>query len=282
MAVIQGISLVEAFRSVPDPRGRHGRRHPLPAVLGMLAVGTMCGGRSIYAILQWGRDHGQEMAHRLGLAKHGIPTDGMMSNLLRRMDIPAYEAALSRWIDEFRVLLDCGEPEALSVDGKTLRGSQGHEVPGVHLLSAFAVGLGLVLKEVPAGANKQEGGEITAASELLTGLVLEGKVITGDALFAQRGLCGQIVKARGDYLLAVKENQPKLLAEIEDVFRSPRAPFLPMKPSTSMVRVWRNARSTPAANWPDTSNGPDSRPRAGCNGKSGIARPIRTPRRRPI
>ena len=231
VAVIQGVSLVEAFRSVPDPRGRRGRRHPLPAVLSMLAVGTLCGGRSIYAILQWGRDHGQEMANRLGLTKHGIPTDGMMSNLLRRIDIAAHEAALSRWIDACRVLMDsCGEQEAVSVDGKTLRGSQGHEVPGVHLLSAFAVRLGLVLKEVPAGANKQDGGEITAASELLTGLVLEGKVITGDALFAQRGLCGQIVKACGDYLLAVKENQPKLLTEIEDIFRSPRAPFLPMKP----------------------------------------------------
>ncbi len=171
MAVIQSMSLVEAFRSVPDPRGRHGRRHPLPAVLSMLAVGTLCGGRSIFAILQWGRDHGREMANLLGLGKHGIPTDGMMGNLLRRMDIPAYEAALSRWIHACRASLDfCGQPEAVSVDGKTLRGGQGHEVPGVHLLSAFAAMPGLVLKQVPAGANKQEGGEITAASELLKAL----------------------------------------------------------------------------------------------------------------
>lgn len=230
MAVIQSMSLVEAFNSVPDPRGRRGRRHPLPAVLSLLAVGTMCGGRSIYAILQWGRDHGQELAEQLGLAKHGIPTDGMISNLLRRMDLPAYERALSRWIHSCRVALEpCGELEAISIDGKTLRGSQGHEVPGVHLLSAFMAGVGLVLKQVSAGANKEDGGEITAASEVLMGLVLKGRVVTGDALFAQRKLCAAITEPGGEYLLAVKENQPKLLAEIEDVFRSPRAPFLSMK-----------------------------------------------------
>ena len=228
--MIQSMSLVEAFSSVPDPRGRRGRRHPLPAVLTLLAVGTMCGGRSIYAILQWGRDHGQELAEQLGLAKHGIPTDGMMSNLLRRMDLPTYEEALSRWTHLCRVSLEpCGELEAISLDGKTLRGSQGHEIPGVHLLSVFMAGVGLVLKQVSAGANKEDGGEITAASEVLMGLVLKGRVVTGDALFAQRKLCAKITEPGGDYLLAVKENQPKLLAEIEDVFRSPRAPFLSMK-----------------------------------------------------
>ncbi len=65
--MIQSMSLVEAFSSVPDPRGRRGRRHPLPAVLTLLAVGTMCGGRSIYVNLQWGRDHGQELVEQLGL-----------------------------------------------------------------------------------------------------------------------------------------------------------------------------------------------------------------------
>ncbi len=106
---------------------------------------------------------------------YGIPTNGMISNLLRRMDLPAYERALSCWIHSCRVALEpCGEIEAISIDGKTLRGSQGHEVPGVHLLSAFMAGVGLVLKQVSAGANKEDGGEITAASEVLMGLVLKG------------------------------------------------------------------------------------------------------------
>lgn len=248
---IAPLSLLEALSSVPDPRSRQGRRHPLSAVLALVSVATMCGCRSIYAALQWGRDHGKDMADELGLAKHGIPTDGMMSTLLRRLDVAAFEAALARWAaawsDDDDASSDPDHLEPVAIDGKTLRGVRGHAVPGVHLLAAYATRLGLVLNQVPAGANKEEGGEITAAPLLLKGLVLKGKLITGDAIHAQRKLCGQIVEGQGDYLLTVKENQPTLLREIVDVFRSPAAPdappFLPTPRRTGTGRGRSGARS---------------------------------------
>ena len=226
-AVSPPLSLIEALSSVPDPRSRRGRRHPLPAVLGLVSVATMCGCRSVYAALQWGRDHGAGMAAKLGLGRHGIPTDGMMSNLLRRLDVGAFEAALARWAAAWpeQAAADPDDLEPVSVDGKTLRGARGHAVPGVHLLAAYAVRLGLVLNQVPAGANKDEGGEITAAPALLEGLVLRGKLITGGAIHAQRDLCGQIVAGGAEYLLTVKENQPKLYNELVDLFRSPVRPL---------------------------------------------------------
>ncbi len=227
MADALPLSLIEALSSVPDPRSPLGRRHPLAGVLSLLSVGVMCGCRSVYATLQWGREQGREMAAKLGLAKHGIPTDGMMSNLLRRMDVAAFEKALQKWAAAWPAEAGPpGVPEGISIDGKTLRGARGHEVPGVHLLSAYAVRLGLVLNQVPAGANKEEGGEITAAPALLESLVLQGKVVTGDAIHAQRELCQLIVKKGADYLLTVKENQPKLHNELVDLFRSPCAPLL--------------------------------------------------------
>jgi hypothetical protein len=254
------LSLVEALSSVPDPRDPRGRRHPLPAVLALLCVATMCGCRSVYAALQWGRDQGADMAARLGLARHGVPTDGTMSNLLRALDAAAFEAALARWAAAWMAAgapaagdPDCLEPVA--VDGKTLRGARGHEVPGVHLLAAYATRLGLVLNQVPAGANKDEGGEITAAPALLRGLVLHGKLITGDAIHAQRGLCEQIVAGGGEYLLAVKENQPKLHAELVDVFRAPAAPLLPTPRRTSTARGPRRGRSRPPAGSPGGTAG---------------------------
>jgi hypothetical protein len=228
MAEVEKLSLIEALRLVPDPRSRHGRRHALPAVLALLSMGVMCGCRSVYAALQWGRDHGAEKMARLGLEKHGVPTDGMMSNLLRRLDVVAFEAALTRWAAAWPAEAGGpadGIPEVVAIDGKTLRGSRGHEVPGVHLLSAYAVRLGVVLKQVPA--NAADGGEIQAASALLEGLVLQGKVITGDAIHVQRELCQKILDAGGDYLLTVKENQPALHLELVDLFRSPCDPLLP-------------------------------------------------------
>lgn len=263
MADSMPLSLVEAFASVPDPRSRLGRRHPLGGVLALMSVAVMCGCRSVYAALQWGRDHGQEMVRKLGLAKHGVPSDGMMSNLMRRLDVAAFEAALSRWAVAWPA--DIGQcvapeavPQAIAIDGKTLRGARGHEVAGVHLLAAYAVRLGLVLKQVSAGANPEEGGEIGAARLLLEGLVLQGKVITGDAIHAQRELCGKIIKGQGDYLLAVKENQPKLHNELVDLFRSPVDPLLPTAKQTSTVPGRRRGPSGPAANWPDGGSGPAS------------------------
>jgi DDE_Tnp_1-associated/Transposase DDE domain len=228
MAEATNLSLMEALSVVPDPRSRLGLRHALPAVLALLSMAVMCGCRSVYAALQWGRDQGAETVARLGLGKHGVPTDGMMSNLLRRLDVPAFEAALARWAAAWPEELGsaiAGMPEVVAIDGKTLRGSRGHEVPGVHLLSAYAVRLGVVLQQVPA--NAADGGEIQAAPALLEGLVLQGKVITGDAIHVQRELCQKILDAGGDYLLTVKENQPALHLELVDLFRSPRDPLLP-------------------------------------------------------
>jgi hypothetical protein len=175
-----------------------------------------------------------------------------MSNLLRALDRAAFEAALARWAAGWA---DADAPaggdpdhlEHVAIDGKTLRGARGHEVPGVHLLAAYATRLGLVLNQVPAGANKDEGGEVAAAPLLLRGLVLQGKLVTGDAIHAQRGLCRQIVDGGGEYLLAVKENQPKLLAELVDVFRAPAAPLLATPRRTDTGRGPRRGRSAPPA-----------------------------------
>ncbi len=85
----------------------------------------------------------------------------------------------------------------------------------LHVLSAFATELGAVVGDlsVPPDAN-----EITAALTLLKGLPLEGAVITGDAIFTQREICKHVRDARGDYLFAVKANQPALHRDIAIAF----------------------------------------------------------------
>lgn len=53
-------SLAEALREVPDPRGKRGKRHELAPILALAVCAMLCGARSLYAIAQWGRDHGPE------------------------------------------------------------------------------------------------------------------------------------------------------------------------------------------------------------------------------
>jgi hypothetical protein len=81
----------------------------------------------------------------------------------------------------------------MSIDGKTLRGTQGHEVPGVHVLAAYAHEARMVLDQVPVDAKTNEH---KAALELLELIPLKGKLVTGDAMFCQRDLSRKIRKKR--------------------------------------------------------------------------------------
>ena len=89
----------------------------------------------------------------------------------------------------------------------------------VHLLSPLVHESGLTLAQtaVPnGGENKTK--EHKTALRLLEGMVLEGQLITGDAMFCQRDLSQQVIDAQGHYLWFVKENQPKLLDGIKAAF----------------------------------------------------------------
>jgi hypothetical protein len=82
----------------------------------------------------------------------------------------------------------------VSIDGKTLRGVQGHQVPGVHLLAAYAHEARTVLDQIPVHAKTNEH---KAALELLNLIPVKDKVVIGDALFCQRDLSRKIRKKGG-------------------------------------------------------------------------------------
>ena len=63
--------------------------------------------------------------------------------------------------------------------------------------------------------------EIVAAPELLGGIDLRDKIVIADAMHAQRELSRQINKAGGDFIWLIKENQPSVREEIEQLFAPP-------------------------------------------------------------
>lgn len=108
---------------------------------------------------------------------------------------------------------------AVSIDGKTLRGTLGHtDIPGIQLLSAVSHHLGLTIGQVPV-----EGGtnEITTVLSLLRAVVLTGWVVTTDSLLTQREVAKTILTQRGDYLMVVKQNQQTLYEDISFLFTEP-------------------------------------------------------------
>lgn len=206
------LSLLEALADVPDPRSRHGRRHPLLAILSLVVLAMLRGNKGPTAISQFGRDHGAALAHALGFLRGKTPAPSCLSDLLSRLDVTAFEAALSRWIAARTPPPSAGGAKpSVSLDGKTLRGSRDGETPGQHLVSAYAHEHEAVLAQIKVDAKTNEH---KAALELLGILPVKGRIILGDALFCQRDLCQKITEQGGDYLFTVKGNQLGLETDI--------------------------------------------------------------------
>ena len=220
MAAVGGKSLYEVFAEIPDPREEQGRRHSLQSLLTLAAVAMLCNCRSLFAIAQWGRDH-DELAKPLGFTrkKHRWPCGSTLHYFFKALDVRGFEAALTRW------MLAQGatdlETRILNIDGKTLCGTQGDQVPGVHLLAAYAEYLGTALAQLRVDRKTNEH---KAALELLKLVPVKGTLFTGDAIFAQRDLSRKIVKGRGDYFFTVKDNQPTLKQNILSAFDAPFSP----------------------------------------------------------
>jgi predicted transposase YbfD/YdcC len=202
------LSLLEELARIPDPRNRRGIRHPLSAILGLTVLAMLTGCKSYTAIAQFGRDKGRALAWALGFRRGTTPAKSRLSTLLRRLDVTAFEAALSRWV---AARLDAPEGLHVCLDGKTVRGSTEGDVPGHHLVAAYAPAAQAVLAQLCVDAKTNEH---KAALELLGIVPVQGCIFTGDAAFCQRDLCEQIIDGGGDYVLAVKDNQPGLAIDI--------------------------------------------------------------------
>jgi hypothetical protein len=220
------LALTDVFATVPDPRSRHGRIHPLPAVLALVVLGLLMGKKSLAAISRLGRLHGTPLAQALGFRRGKTPTKSMLSVLLRALDAAAVEAALTRRITS---RLPPGA-DVWSIDGKALRGSRDGEVPGQHLVAAYAPHAQAVLAQLRVDSKTNEH---KAALQLLGILPLAGKVVVGDAAFCQRDLCQAIVERGGDYVWLAKDNQKTLVTDVaanfgfEAAARSIAAAFSP-------------------------------------------------------
>jgi predicted transposase YbfD/YdcC len=220
---------------ITDPRHAKGLRHPLVAILCLCCVALLSGAKTPQAIANWWknrRDLGPFL-ERLGFTKPYGPSLATLYRVLSLIPCQVLEAQLCRWAEDILAKTPAapGELEAMALDGKTLRGSRRQGAALSHLLSALSHRLGITLGQV-AVVNKTS--EITALPDLLTGLILEGRVVTMDALHTHRETAQTIVDGKGDYVMIVKGNQPTLRADIALLFSPPEgAAFIEDQASTT-------------------------------------------------
>lgn len=133
---------MKALEKVPDHRQASGKRHPLAAILSFMCCGMLCGAKSRLAIFEWGRAHQPWCLEVFGF-KQRTPCVNTLYWVLKDLDVVAFEAALRDWVEVYTG--EAMELEPIAIDGKTVRGAKQQNLPGVHLLSAFARRSGTVL-----------------------------------------------------------------------------------------------------------------------------------------
>ena len=209
--------LIRVLMRLPDARDAHGIRHQSTCILAIAVCAVLGGARSYEAIAEWAGRLNQNHRRRLdcrmnrSTGKRDVPSESAIRRYLQSIDVEAVDAALGQWL----MSLCRNESPAVAIDGKTLRGS-GREGNKVHLLSAVVHGTGVTVAQRKVG---EKSNEIPAAPVLLEKMDLRGKVVTGDAMHTQKEFARFLVEdKKADYVLTVKENQPTLKKDIEEMF----------------------------------------------------------------
>ena len=207
-------SIHEHFGDLKDPRIDRCKRHQLLDILVIAICAVICGADDWVEVEAFGNAKLAWFKTFLALP-HGIPSHDTFGRLFARLDPAQFQACFLRWIQALAELLPA---EVVAIDGKELRGSIDRPAgkAAICLVSAWAADQHLVLGQVKVD---EKSNEITAIPDLLDVLSLEGTVVTIDAAGCQTAIARKVIEKGGDYVLALKDNQPNLAADVALLFQ---------------------------------------------------------------
>jgi predicted transposase YbfD/YdcC len=204
------------FESLSDPRHTRNRKHLLIDIVVIAICGMVCGCDGPTAIHRWATQRHDWLQQFLSLP-HGVPSRDCIRRLLMALQPQAFQKCFQSWIAQAVQTNDNGPARLIAIDGKTCRrshaASQG--LGPLHLVSAWASEEGIALGQV---ATEAKSNEITAIPQLLQQIELTNALITIDALGCQKEIARDIVAGGGDFVIAVKDNQPALREAITAYF----------------------------------------------------------------
>jgi predicted transposase YbfD/YdcC len=209
-------SLLDHFSTIDDPREAWRIAHPLTEVLLLVVCGTMADCDDYEAIAAWGARHLTFLRRYLPY-HHGVPGGRWLTQLMNRINPALFSAVFTAWVRETWP----DRPNFIAIDGKTSRRSHDRAAGKgpLHLVSAFATTSRLVLgQEAVEGKANELSAIPVLIDRLAEGGGLKGALVSIDAIATNAKIAQTIKDAGGDYLLAVKANQPSLRAETESAF----------------------------------------------------------------
>lgn len=179
---IQNGSVMSRLRRVKDPRRREGRVYRLPGLVGMLLLAALHGETSLRGMWLWGCAQWERIAEPLDLWGTGAPAYSTVWELMARIDAEELGQALSM---ESR-------DEAISVDGKVLRGSRRATESALQVITAA----GHTCHEILGQVAVPEGDCVEAAIALLCKMPLEKRIVSMDAGLLQRSVA-KVIDEKG-------------------------------------------------------------------------------------
>jgi predicted transposase YbfD/YdcC len=208
-ALGEAVVFLSHFKDMPDPRQRSKVMYPLDEVLLLCLLAVLASSETIVDIARFGEKK-LALLRRFRPFLHGTPSHDHLGDIFASLDSKEFQRCFVAWVAALT-----GVPEGvIAVDGKTVRRSYqkkgGKEA--IHMVSAFAARQRLVLGQVKV-ADKSN--EIVAIPALLKMLVIEGAIVTIDAMGCQRNIAQQILDQKAHYVVALKGNQGTLREDIE-------------------------------------------------------------------
>ena len=206
------LALTAVFAEVPDPRVVGRSSYDLVEMLVISVCAMVCGIEDFVGIESWSKERIDWLRRFLPL-KNGIPSHDTLGRLFGLLDRQAVEKSFRAWVGS--VLPTLSEGQVVAIDGKASRRSRKKGLQPLHLVSAFATEARLILGQE---ACAEKSNELTAIPVLLETLMLKGVIVTIDAMGTHSNIAQAIRDKEADYVLAVKDNQPKLADSILDFF----------------------------------------------------------------
>ena len=218
----EAFSVYQALEKLTDKRRAQGKRYSLALVLTCVLLAKMAGETTLQAITEWVRFRSAWLQQVLPDTRGQFPCAATYCKVLRGIDPEQVNQLLMELLTRVRAATRVGgEQRHVVLDGKTLRGTQGHladDQQSMHHLNLYEANTGIVLKQQMVA---EKAGELTHMQEFLTPTLLKGRIISADALYTQKAFCQQVIASGGDYLLFVKRNQPSLHEDLCLFFHEP-------------------------------------------------------------
>lgn len=198
---------------IEDPRMERSRKHPLDTILVLSLLAVISGADDFVAIERYGKAKQAWLSTFLDLSG-GIPSHDTLGRVFAMLDTTALAQAFRRWT---LAMATNSREKLIAIDGKALRRSFKHagDHAFVHMVSAWSASNGVVLGQVK---TDDKSNEITAIPALLDLIDIKRTLVTIDAAGTQTEIAKKIVDKGGDYMFAVKGNQPTLHRSIIEHF----------------------------------------------------------------